>query len=172
MAKGRGFSRLLPWIQCSIAAIFGGWGQWQRSEILSHPFFEGTTFWETTARYHVWPWPYKFAAILNMPALLAGVLLTIPIGAVGPAIPEALLLAPSLVFVVFLWFWIGRGLDKRWTMRQMTPWILMAVFLIVCLTGALIPIGYTGFLEYGALLWLLLALTFRRLRKKGFSAGS
>ena len=32
--------------------------------------------WDTTARFHVWPWPYKFAFVSNFPAFMAGSLLS------------------------------------------------------------------------------------------------
>ena len=157
---------MLPLIQCPLAALFGGIGLWQRSAILNRPgFFEGTTMWETTVRFHVWPWPYKFAAVSNIPALLAGLLLTVPIGAVRPTMPEAAQLAPALVFVVILWFWIGSRLDRRWIVTEKTPWIILLVFTLVCLVGALIPMGYTGFLPYGSLVWLAIAIPLRRITK-------
>ena len=105
MARKNKFCMLLPLGQCGLASLFGGFGLWQRSRILSRPgFFEGTTLWDTTVRFHVWPWPFKFAAVSNMPALLAGLLLSIPIGAIRPTLPEAVQLAPTLLFVVILWF--------------------------------------------------------------------
>jgi hypothetical protein len=166
MQRKNRFRVLLPLIQCPLAALFGGIGLWQRSAILSRPgFFEGTTMWETTVRFHVWPWPYKFAAVSNIPALLAGLLLTVPIGAVRPTMSEAAQLAPTLVFVVVLWFWIGSRLDRRWIVTEKTPWIILLVFTLVCLVGALIPIAYTGFLPYGSLVWLAIAIPLRRVTK-------
>jgi hypothetical protein len=77
LARDRRFRLLLPITQCGLAAIFGGFGLWQRYAILNRPvFFEGQTLWNSTARFHVWPWPYKFAAIANIPAFLLGVLLS------------------------------------------------------------------------------------------------
>jgi hypothetical protein len=121
--------------------------------------------WDTTARFHVWPWPYKFAAVSNIPALLAGLLLSIPIGAVRPTMPEAAQLAPTLVFVVIMWFWIGSRLDRRWIVTEKTPWIILSVFNLVCLVGALIPMGYTGYLPYGFLVWLVIAIPVRHVAK-------
>ncbi|HXM23394.1 MAG TPA: hypothetical protein VN948_19210 [Terriglobales bacterium] len=134
--------------------------------LLSRPgFFDGTTLWDTTARFHVWPWPYKFAAVSNMPALFAGVLLSVPIGAVKPTLPESVQLAPTVLFVLILWSWVGSRLDRRWTVTEKTPWIGLSVFTVVCLVGALIPIGYTGYVFYGVLAWLITAIPFRRMVK-------
>src|ERR1700686_544118 len=136
MPRRNRFRVLLPLTQCPLAALLGGIGLWQRSTILSRAgFFEGSTMWDTTARFHVWPWPYKFAAVSNMPALLAGLLLSIPITALRPTMPEAALLAPTLVFVVILWCWIGSRIDRRWTVAERTPWIILSVFNLVCLVG-------------------------------------
>src|SRR5215469_8774463 len=63
------FRQILPASQVPLAALFGGWGLWQRNQILSHDYLFGIG-WNSTARFHVWPWPYKFAAVTNFPALL------------------------------------------------------------------------------------------------------
>src|SRR5712692_164328 len=106
MPRNRQFRVLLPVAQCALAALFGGAGLWQRFAILSRPFLEGQTLWDTTARYHVWPWAYKFAAILNMPAFLAYALLWV-------GFPEAVALAPSLLLVALLWYRVGCRLDRQ-----------------------------------------------------------
>src|SRR5215468_4420087 len=67
------FRQLLPVVLTPTSAVFGGIGLLQRSAILSKPVWGGT-LWHTTARFHIWPWPYKFAAMLNLPAFLAGLL--------------------------------------------------------------------------------------------------
>jgi hypothetical protein len=65
------FRRLLPVVQCGLAALFGGWGLWERSAILNRVFTaDGQTRWDTTAQFHVWPWPFKFAVVTNTPAFL------------------------------------------------------------------------------------------------------
>jgi hypothetical protein len=166
MQRKNRFRVLLPLIQCPLAALFGGIGLWQRSAILSRPgFFEGTTMWDTTARFHVWPWAYKFAVVSNIPALLAGLLLTVAIGAVRPTMPEAAQLAPTLVFVMIVWFWIGSRLDRRWVVTEKTPWIILLVSNLVCLVGALIPMEYTGFLPHGFLAWLVIVIPLRHVAK-------
>ena len=158
------FRRILPTLQLAIGALFGGWGLRQRNQILSHDYLFGTG-WNSTARFHVWPWPFKFAVIGNLPAFLAGTLLSWPINAVKPDLPESVQLAPSLLVVLVLWYWIGLRLDRQWTVGQKTPWILLAFFTTVCLTGALVPLGYTGYLPYAALIWLMTAFSFRCLIK-------
>jgi len=148
----RRFRTILPALQVMLAAIFGGWGLWQRNQILSHDYLFGIG-WNSTARFHVWPWPYKFAAVSNLPALFAGLLLTVPISAVRSTLSEAIQLAPTLLLVAFLWRWVGNRLDRRWTVTDWTPWIAILLFMIASLSGALLPIGYTGYLPYGFVLW-------------------
>ena|ERR1700687_3134455 len=158
----RGRSRqILPASQVALAALFGGWGLWQRNQILSHDYLFGIG-WNTTARFHVWPWPYKFAAITNFPALFAGLLLIVPLGAVRPTLPEAIQLIPTLVFVFFLWRWVGSRLDQRWTVTSRTPWIAIFVFMIVSLVGAFLPMGYTGFLPYAFVVWVIATIALSR----------
>src|ERR1700687_5712821 len=135
----RGRSRqILPASQVALAALFGGWGLWQRNQILSHDYLFGIG-WNTTARFHVWPWPFKFAVIANLPAFVAGLLLSWPISAAKPDLPETVQFAPSLLFVFVLWYWIGLRLDQHCCVQQRTAWALLAVFISVCLTGALVP---------------------------------
>src|ERR1035438_1810813 len=47
------FCRILPASQVALAALFGGWGLWQRNQILSHDYLFGTG-WNSTARFHIW----------------------------------------------------------------------------------------------------------------------
>lgn len=164
MSQGKHFRRMLPMSQIVVAGVFGGWGLWQRNEILSHDYLFGIG-WNSTARFHVWPWPFKFAAISNLPAFLVGMLLTWPIGAAWPKLNEAAQLAPSLLFVGVLWLRIGSWADLRWAPTEKAPWALLTVFTAVSLTGALIPIGYTGYLTYGALVWLVVAIALRYIVK-------
>jgi hypothetical protein len=163
MPYGKQFRKILPISQVLLAGIFGGWGLWQRNQALSHDYLFGIG-WDTTARFHVWPWPFKFAVIENLPAFFAGVLLSWPIGAVKPNLSETTQLAPSLLFVLVLWYWIGSWLD-RWRLIEKTPWMLLAIFTVVCLIGALIPIGYVGYLPYGVLVWLVAAAASQRMAK-------
>jgi len=155
---------MLPASQVALGLLFGGWGLWQRNEILSHDYLFGTG-WNSTARFHVWPWPFKFAVIENLPAFLAGVLLSWPISAAKPDLPESAQLAPTLIFVVVLWYWVGLRLDRQWDVGEKAPWVFLAVFTGVCFAGAFLPLGYTGYLPYAALVWLVTAFAFRRLFK-------
>src|SRR5262245_50985336 len=107
MTQGNGFRTILPFVQFVLTALFGGVGLWQRTATLSRPFFEGQTLWDSTARFHVWPWPLKFAVVSNMPAFLAGSLFSWPFAAMWPKLSELVELGASLLFVVILWRWIG-----------------------------------------------------------------
>src|SRR6266853_5638466 len=170
MTRASRFRIFLPAAEWVLAALFGGVGLWQRSEILSRPWFsEGQTLWKTTARFHVWPWPYKFAVVLNFPAFFAGSLLSWPISTVWTGLPESAEVAPSLLFVVLiLWYWVGSRLDRRWYATDKTPWIVLSVFTVVCLVGAFLPIGYTGFLPYGFVVWGIAALAVSRFTRRCF----
>ena len=159
------FRVLLPLVQCFLAALCGGAGLWQRSAILSRRFFGEQTLWDSTARFHVWPWPFKFAVIENLPAFHASALFSWPIGAWKPDMSEGVQLAPSLLFVLVFWYWIGSQLDRRRKGRTKAAWCALVIFTVVCLIGALVPIGSTGYLPYAFLVWLIGAISFRRLTK-------
>jgi hypothetical protein len=152
MARERQFRVLLPIAQCGMAAIFGGIGLCQRSAILNRPFF-GQTGWQSTAVFHVWPWPYKFAVISSAPAFITSAVLLWPIGVTWPRLPEYIQHSPSLLFVLLLWYWVGKRLDQRWSITNRIPWIALFAFTSLCLLGALLPIGYVGYLPYGVMLW-------------------
>jgi hypothetical protein len=156
------FRNLLPVAQTSLAALLGGFGLWQRSAILSRPFLEGQTLWDSTARFHVWPWPYKLAAVSNSPAVLAGSLSSLPFTLMWPAMPEYVANLPALLFVPLLWYWVGSRLDRRWCASDKAPWIALSIFTLGCIAGAFVPIGYIGFLPYGFALWGIATFTISR----------
>jgi len=168
------FRLLLPIVQTIMAGLFGGVGLWERNRILCRPFLGNQTLWESTARFHVWPWPFKFAVISNLPAFLAGSLLTVPIGVVFRSLLEAAQLAPSLLLVAILWYWVGSRLDRRWRKtgagvfsETQVPWIVLFVFTVICLIGAFLPLGYAGYLPYASVVWLVIAAFIRLTRQRG-----
>lgn len=57
------------------------------------------------AQFHVWSWPFIFGAIHNMPTFLAGLLLSLPLEALWPELPESVSYLSVLLFVPVLWFW-------------------------------------------------------------------
>jgi len=61
MASRTRFCWILPLSQVSLAALIGGFGLWQRNKVLSHGYLFGIV-WDTTLRFHVWPWPFICAA--------------------------------------------------------------------------------------------------------------
>jgi len=152
------FRTILPFVHCGSAALFGGWGLWQRSAILSRPFLEGQTLGDSTARFHVWPWPYKFAVVANLPAFLAGLMSAWPVSSMWPKLPESAQLVPSLLCAVIFWRWVGSRLDRRWRVTARTPWIALLLFTLVCLAGAFLPLGYMGFIPYGIAVWMVTSL--------------
>ena len=88
MHRLRPFRVALPIAFTVAGAVFGTIGLVQRAAILNQRLWENQTLWDSTARFHVWPWPYKLAAVLNLPALLGGMLLSVPIVAIRPNLPE------------------------------------------------------------------------------------
>lgn len=161
MTSRRLFSRILPASQVALAALFGGWGLWQRNRILSHDYLFGIG-WNTTARFHIWPWPFKFAVCVNFPAFMVGSLLSWPIGIVWPGLSEAAELVPCLLFIAVLWYRVGLRFDRRWKITGGAPWVALSIFTGLCLAGALLPMGYVGFLPYGFGVWVLTTLTISR----------
>jgi hypothetical protein len=153
------FRWLLTSIGASVAAVFGTLGLWERNLILSRPFFNSSTWWDSTARFHVWPWPYKLAVICNMPAFIGGWIILLPIRLVWPTLPGAWYLVPSVTLAALLWYWVGSRLE---TYSVITRWTWLFAFAAVSLTGTFIQMGYTGWQLYGALLWCIAALFLRR----------
>src|SRR5262249_34884148 len=133
--------------------------------------------WDTTARYHVWPWPWKFAVVTNTPAFLTWALISWPASDRWPTIPEAAMAAPSLLFAAILWYAVGSWFDQRWgapeqpATRLKLPWILLLLFTLmcVCAVGASIH-STTAYLLWGVTVWLFAGLGpalskfYRRLR--------
>lgn len=117
--------------------------------------------WNSTARFHVGPWPYKFATVLNIPAFLIGAVLSLPLGAVWPSLPESVLAMPVLLLVPVLWYVIGAWLDQmraadvnKTTMRK--QWISLFAFIIICAVASSLPAnvgGYVSYLPLGILVW-------------------
>ena len=130
---------------------------WQRNYILSHAFLG----WNSTARFHVWPWPFKFAAVLNMPAFLGGLLLSWPLERLWHITSEFLLCSPSLFLVVLLWYCMGRYLDGianaspvKFAFRVPFLWALIVSFMGVSAVLAYLDTSYTSYLPYGVMLWI------------------
>jgi hypothetical protein len=155
-----GFRWLLASIGAAVAAVFGAVGLWERNHLLSQPsFFNGSTWWDSTARFHLWPWPYKLAAICNMPAFIGGWITMLPIRLVWPTLSEAGDLAPSVILAALLWYWVGSRLE---TYSASTRWTWLFSFGGASLTGAFIQMGYTGWLIYGVVMWSIAVLFLQR----------
>lgn len=163
MAAEVRFRVILPIAQCVSAILFGGFGLWERYYVLDQPFFSGT-WWDSTARFHVWPWPYKFAAVTNFPAVLVGSLVSWPLAERWPNLPESAQCALCLPFVVLLWFRIGGWFDRRWGWMEgppspRLPWVLLLLFTLFCAGGASLYVGSsTDYLLSGVVIWTIVGL--------------
>lgn len=80
--------------------------------------------------------------------------------ALWPRASEAKQFAPSLLLVAALWYWVGSRFDRicAGIATQRVPsrkqvWFSLFVFTAVCLAGALLPIGYVGYIGFGILVW-------------------
>lgn len=164
MAQRNQFRKILAFTQTVLAILSGGWGLWVRNDILSRPFVLGTTGWESTARFHVWPWPLKFAAVLNMPAILAGTLVSWPLVALLPALPVSPSNLIVISFVFLQWYWIGSWLDQRRVAHKKNAigqWIVLVAFVAICAAASSIPYiigGYVSYFPAGILIWLITAV--------------
>lgn len=166
MVQRTQFRIVLPILQTVLAFLFGGWGLWVRNSVLSRPFFGDSTGWDSTLRFHVWPWQFKFAAILNMPAFLAGGFLSWPIDSYRPGLPEWVSGLPMLLLVPILWYWVGSWADKivgpeRSGNGELGRWILLLVFILICAGASFISEcvgGPTDFVLSGIVIWLIAAI--------------
>jgi hypothetical protein len=165
MSPRNQFRRILPISQTAIAILLGGWGLWARNSILNRPFLGNSTGWDSTARFHVWPWPFKFAAVLNMPAFLTGSLLSWPLDALRPGLPESVSILPVLLCVPLLWYWVGSWLDRRGNAEKVSnaprQWILLFVFTSICAAASSIPEsvgGYVSYIPAGIAIWSIAAI--------------
>lgn len=158
------FRAILPLAQCVAAAMFGGSGLWERHFILDQPVGDGT-WWDSTARFHIWPWPYKFVAVTNFPAFLAGLLLGYPITERWPRLSEYAMFALSLPFIALLWFAVGQWFDRKWSWGGGPPnrkplWTLL-IFTSICAVGASVYIvSPVDYLLSGAVIWTTVGLAF------------
>jgi hypothetical protein len=153
------FRSVLPVLQTVLAVFFGGRGLWLRNSILSRPFLGTSTGWESTLRFHVWPWPLKFAVILNMPAILAGGLLTLPLQYLRPGLTEWVAALPVLLVIFLFWYWVGSWADSN--ISERARWILLPFFILVCAAVSSISEyvgGYTSYVLFGIAIWSIVAV--------------
>lgn len=151
------FRYLLTAAGTSVSIAFGAVGFWERNHIVSRPFLN-SNLWESTARLHVWPWPFKLAGICDMPAFIGGTLLMLPIRLVCTTLPEFADLVPAGVLTVILWYCVACRLERY---SLATRSLLLICFGLLSLTGALVPIGHTGWLPFGFLMWCIAVLSLR-----------
>jgi hypothetical protein len=172
------FHKILPLSQTIVAIVFGGWGLWLRDSIISKSWLG----WNSTLPFHVWPWPFKFAAILNMPAFLAGGLLSWSLDALRPGLPESISILPVLLFVPLLWYWIGSWLGQRSRADKnrngnKRQWILLLVFTAICAGASSVPAklgGYISYVPLGIAIWVIAVIGMKAStisRKQNVGAG-
>lgn len=151
------YRALLPAIQTVSAILCGGIGLSQRNAILKQPWLGEQTMADTTARFHVWPLPLRFALVNNLPALTSLGVIGWPLSRVWPGMPIGLWLSLLIACTYANWYLIGRRLDSEPSARKRQRWAL-AIFGL--LSGAVIfTPGYVGFVYTGILLWVAFAIT-------------
>jgi hypothetical protein len=144
------FRFLLPIAETVAAAGFSAAGLWQRHRILNQPgWSEGQTMWNTTARFHVWPWPFKFAVASNIPAFLTSAVVMLPI----KQISEWTELALWILFVPPLWYLVGRRLDAE--RHAMKAWLFLLSFTAASIFCASFPLAYIGYIYMGVPMWIV-----------------
>ena len=147
------FCWILPLSQVSMAALFGGFGLWERNRILSHDYLFGIG-WDTTLRFHVWPWPLKFTVVTNAPALLCWALVGWPLGDRWTKASEMVMAAPSLLLIALLWLAVGRWLDRHGASSTRLVWGSLLGFTLVCAAGASVP-STTFYPFWGVIVWIV-----------------
>ena len=126
------FRKILPPLGTILVVVLGEWGLWVRGTIIRN-----SLAWDSTVRFHTWPWPLKFAAVLNLPAILAGLLVSWPLDALKPDFPELISFLSVLLFAPLLWYRIGAWLDRRISGNahgnaRTRGWILLLAFGVSC----------------------------------------
>lgn len=156
------FRIVLPVAQSVLALILGGIGEWQRRRILSGSSIFFSDGWHSSARFHVWPWPLKFAVITNAPPMLPGMLLSLLVAIASEEIAGIVLLILAILSGPAFWYWIGSRFDRRWTLKDRKPWIALSLFNLIALAGSLIDLGNVGYIPFGFVLWIFWAMTAHR----------
>jgi hypothetical protein len=153
MSSRTRFCWILPLSQVSLAALLGGFGLWQRNKILNHDYLFGIG-WDTTLRFHVWPWPFKFVLVTNAPAFLSWALIGCQLERDGREASEMLMAAPSLLLIALLWLAVGRWIDRHWASSTRLAWGSLLGFTLICAAGASVP-STTFYLLWGVLVWIV-----------------
>jgi hypothetical protein len=172
MSPEKQFRRLLPTAQTLVAIVFGGWGEWHRIQMINR-----SLGWESTVVSDIWPWPLKFAMILNVPALLIAALIEWPINSLWPNLPEYLQLLPVILLVALLWYVIGCWLERRSGTVDHAGnstkllWAIVLFFVLFCAVGAVLA-SASSMLLYGLGTWIAAGVgmaassIYKRLRSK------
>jgi len=154
---------LLPVIQTVAAIVFGGVGLWERHAILNRPLFGDQTLWDSTARFHVWPLPYRLAVISNIPAFVTAGIVEWPLSAIWPRMPETVGFVLFVGCVPILWYFLGQRLDRVPAANRQSRKVLLS-FAVLSIAAIFTP-GYIGYLYSGSLLWVAFAVLVSRVRR-------
>lgn len=125
--------------------------------------------WDSTAAYHIWPWPLKFAVILNLPAVLVGGFVSYPLSNAMTKNSEWLVMLAWALFTALLWYFIGKKADMQIASLRRTRTAILAnlfFFTALSLTGALVMPGYVGYFWYGGFLWIVFVIWFARRKRR------
>jgi hypothetical protein len=162
MSRNLRFRVLLPVLATATVILVGGIGLWQRHRILNQRLFGDQTLWESTARFHVWPLPYRFAVITNIPAFLTAGVIEWPIGSRWPQFPEIFGFVLFVLFVPVTWYVIGSHLDKNPAANKRI-WTILLSFTTLAISAMSTP-GYVGYVFSGCVLWLAFAVAIWRVK--------
>lgn len=77
---------------------------------------------DSTAAYHVWPWPFTFAVVVNLPALIGSVPVSGGVGMLWDGWNEVAEMTQALLFVPVFWYWVG-GRMEGWSWRRRGVWM-------------------------------------------------
>jgi hypothetical protein len=153
------FAKILPIAQLTLAILLVSWGLWQRYLILESA---GEWGWNSTARYHVWPFPLKAAVVLNTPAFLVAALFAAAVSQISPEGGDYNLAIVWAILIWWMWRRIGLWIDNR-RMIDSVPqqkaftWTLVALLMLISIGGwGLASISmYTSFIGVGIAAWAL-----------------
>jgi hypothetical protein len=135
-----------------VTFVCGGLGTYQRDVILSQPFLGDQTLADTTARFHVWPWPLKVAMTISLPAFLVAAVAAGIFSDFSETVGTVVHVFATSFLTILLWWVVGIRLDGR-SSRELA--VGLSAFAGAAAVAACAPLGNVGFLPAGILTWAL-----------------